>query len=114
VIPDNAWQAKALRRNKALKGETKYGRTIRRNIRGRSRILRNKLTAAVDELIKFAARTTCLSQFDHMDGMLTKEPLSQQYHQFPDGTRVIQKPPPIRHVHHLLQTGAPCTQFSRD
>jgi len=51
-------------------------------------ILRNKLKVAGDQLIEFATRTTCLSQFDHTDGTLTKKPLRQRYHQFPDGSRV--------------------------
>ena len=51
-------------------------------------ILRNKLTAAGGEMIEFATRTTCRSQFDHVDGTFTKKPLSQRYHQLPDRTRV--------------------------
>ena len=51
-------------------------------------VLRNKITAAGRELIEFGTRQTCLSQFCHVDGTYTKKPLSQRYHQFPDGTRV--------------------------
>jgi putative transposase len=51
-------------------------------------LLRNKLKAAGGELIEFGTRYTCLSQFDHVDGTLTKKPLTQRYHEFSDGTRV--------------------------
>jgi putative transposase len=51
-------------------------------------VLRNKISAAGGELIEFGTRNTCLSQFCHLRGTYTKKPLSQRYHQFPDGTRV--------------------------
>ena len=51
-------------------------------------ILRNKLAAVGGGLGEFATRTTCQSQFDHMDGTYTKKPLKQRYHQFSDGSRV--------------------------
>jgi putative transposase len=51
-------------------------------------MLARKLKAAGGELIEFGTRYTCLSQFDHVDGTLTKKPLSQRYHEFADGTRV--------------------------
>jgi putative transposase len=50
--------------------------------------LARKLEAAGGQLIEFGTRNTCLSQFDHVDGTLTKKPLSQRYHAFSDGTRV--------------------------
>jgi hypothetical protein len=40
------------------------------------------------ELIEFATRNTCLSQFCHVDGTYEKKPLKQRYHQFPDAMRV--------------------------
>jgi putative transposase len=50
--------------------------------------LARKLEAAGGRLIEFGTRNTCLSQFDHVDGTLTKKPLSRRYHEFSDGTRV--------------------------
>jgi hypothetical protein len=50
--------------------------------------VRNKIRAARGELIEFGKRNTCLSQFCHLRGTYTKKPLSQRYHQLPDGTRV--------------------------
>jgi hypothetical protein len=47
-----------------------------------------KLEAAGSQLIKFSTRNTCLSQFEHVDGTLTKKPRSQRYHEFLDGMRV--------------------------
>jgi hypothetical protein len=40
------------------------------------------------ELIAFATRNTCLSQFCHVDGTYEEKPLKQRYHQFADATRV--------------------------
>jgi len=51
-------------------------------------MLARKAEAAGGQLIAFATRSTCLSQFDHVDGTLTRKPLSQRYHAFSDGTRV--------------------------
>jgi hypothetical protein len=51
-------------------------------------VVRNKIRAARGELIEFGKRNTCLSQFCHLRGTYTKKPLSQRYHQLPDGTRV--------------------------
>jgi hypothetical protein len=45
-------------------------------------------TATGGELIDFATRNTCLSQFCHVDGTYEKKPLTQRDHQFADGTRV--------------------------
>lgn len=50
--------------------------------------LARKLEAAGGQLIEFGTRNTCLSQFDHVDGTLTKKPRSQRYHEFSDGMRV--------------------------
>ena len=36
----------------------------------------------------FGTRSTCLSQFDHVDGTLIRKQLSQRYHAFSDGTLV--------------------------
>jgi putative transposase len=51
-------------------------------------IMRNKFKAAAGSFDEFSTRTTCLSQFDHVDGTYTKKPLKQRYHQFSDGSRV--------------------------
>jgi putative transposase len=50
--------------------------------------LARRLDAAGGQLIEFGTRNTSLSQFDHVDGTLTKKPRSQRYHEFSDGTRV--------------------------
>jgi hypothetical protein len=50
--------------------------------------LARKLAAAGGQLIEFGTRNTCLSQFNYVDGTLTKKRLSQRYHEFSDGTRV--------------------------
>jgi hypothetical protein len=49
---------------------------------------RERKAATGGELIAFATRNTCLSQFCHVDGTYEKKPLKRRYHQFPDGTRV--------------------------
>jgi putative transposase len=68
----------------------RYGKSIKLRAAGAFvRMLERKATAvAGGELIEFGTRYTSLSQFCHVDGTYTKKPLSQRYHQFPDGSRV--------------------------
>jgi hypothetical protein len=51
-------------------------------------VLKRKAASAGASVIGFATRTTKLSQYDHTTGICRKKPLSQRYHEFPDGSRV--------------------------
>jgi hypothetical protein len=51
-------------------------------------ILKRKAESAGASVTEFSTYHTKLSQFDHMTGQCKKKPLSQRYHEFPDGTRV--------------------------
>ena len=88
---DNAWNAShgKLIAASACESDPRFGKSSK--VRGAGifvSTLARKLAAAGGQLIEFGTRNTCLSQFDHVDGTLTKKPLSQRYHEFSDGTRV--------------------------
>jgi hypothetical protein len=66
-----------------------FGRSVKRRAPAMFvRILERKAASAGASVIAFATRTTKLSQFDHVSGEYVKKPLSQRYHEFPDGSRV--------------------------
>jgi putative transposase len=71
-----------------VKTEKLSYRAWQRQRYGKSTKVRSPVTAAGGELIEFGTRQTRLSQFCHLAGTYTKKPLSQRYHQFPDGTRI--------------------------
>jgi hypothetical protein len=66
----------------------RYGKSLKVRAPGMFvRILERK-AASGGELIAFATRNTCLSQFGHVEGTYEKKPLKPRYHQFADATRV--------------------------
>jgi transposase len=66
-----------------------FGRSVQRRAPGMFiSILKRKAESAGASVIEFSTYHTKLSQYDHTTGEFHKKPLSQRYHEFPDGTRV--------------------------
>jgi putative transposase len=65
----------------------RYGKSLMVRAPGMFVRMLERKAATGGELFEFATRNTCLSQLCHVDGC-EKKPLTQRYHQFPDGTRV--------------------------
>ena len=65
-----------------------FGRSVQRRAPSMFvSMLKRKAASAGASTIEFKTRTTCLSQYDHISGTYKKIPLSQRYHEFPDGSR---------------------------
>lgn len=66
-----------------------FGRSVQRRAPGMFvLILKRKAESAGASVIEFSTYHTKLSQYCHITEQCTKKPLSQRYHEFPDGSRV--------------------------
>ena len=66
-----------------------FGRSVNRRAPGMFvSILRRKAESAGASVVEFSTYHTRLSQYCHVTKQCSKKPLSQRYHEFPDGRRV--------------------------
>lgn len=72
-----------------LSFQRNFGRSVQRRAPGMFiSILKRKAESAGASVVEFSTYHTKLSQYDHVTGECHRKPLSQRYHEFPDGTRV--------------------------